>query len=134
MNDLEEDYYRPYEMMLHFFNSKKDNVNYGTFITMHDKQLYNDDMLSSRQYFGHKLLWYSEMCLNGIKYPDKVKMEPKAYDDIVRKTILFLIANIERFLNFDSFSLFSIIKRYYIEDNRMERNYVEKNTKILLKY
>ena len=121
MNDLEEDYYRPYEMMLHFFNSKKDNVNYGTFITMHDKQLYNDDMLSSRQYFGHKLLWYSEMCLNGIKYPDKVKMEPKAYDDIVRKTILFLIANIERFLNFDSFSLFSIIKKYYIEDVLYEK-------------
>lgn len=120
-NPDEENYYRPYELMLNYFNSKKDNVNYGTFITMHDKQLYNDDMLSSRQYFGHKLLWYSQMCLNGVKYPDNVKMEPKAYDDIVRKTILFLIANIEQFLNFDSFSFFSIIKRYYIEDDLYEK-------------
>ena len=34
---------------------------------------------------------------------------------------MFLIANIERFLNFDSFSLFSIIKRYYIEDVLYEK-------------
>lgn len=121
MNNLEEeDYYKPLLLMSSNFERKSLNVNYAIFITMHDKKLYNDDMLSSKQYFGHKILWYSDLCLNGNKYPENEKMDPKKHEDIIQKVYLFLLSQADNLIPFDSFSFFEIYTRFFVEEQLYE--------------
>ena len=120
-NPEEEDYYKPLLLMSSNFERKSLNVNYAIFITMHDKKLYNDDMLSSKQYFGHKILWYSDLCLSGYKYPENEKMDPKKHEDIIKKIYLFLLAQADNLIPFDSFSFFEIYTRFFVEEQLYEK-------------
>ena len=90
--NLEEfDYYKPIQFMFGIIEDKFEYCNYSTFIIFHNKKFYNEELLSCKQYFKHKLLWYCDLFLKGIKYPSNKIMEKKNHEDIVKKISLFLI-------------------------------------------
>jgi hypothetical protein len=118
--NLEEfDYYKPIQFMFGIIEDKFEYCNYSTFIIFHNKKFYNEELLSCKQYFKHKLLWYCDLCLKGIKYPSNKKMDKKNHEDIVKKISLFLIneKTLDCLLTFDSFTYFNIFSKLYLNNN-----------------
>ena len=118
--NLEEfDYYKPIQFMFGIIEDKFEYCNYSTFIIFHNKKFYNEELLSCKQYFKHKLLWYCDLCLKGIKYPSNKIMEKKNHEDIVKKISLFLIneKTLDCLLTFDSFTYFNIFSKLYLNNN-----------------
>ena len=118
--NLEEfDYYKPIHFMFGIIEDKFEYCNYSTFIIFHNKKFYNEELLSCKQYFKHKLLWYCDLCLKGIKYPSNKLMEKKKHEDIVKKISLFLIneKTLDCLLTFDSFTYFNIFSKLYLNNN-----------------
>lgn len=125
-----ENYFKPIEYLFSFFMNKEPNLKYTTFIMTKDEDLYSDDIIKSKQYFGHRLLWYCSFCLNGDKYPDKIPFEKELYNDIVIKIYLWMISEIalRELLSFDSFSFFEVFSRFYLEEDiytKISINYTE---------
>ena len=84
--NLEEfDYYKPIQFMFGIIEDKFEYCNYSTFIIFHNKKFYNEELLSCKQYFKHKLLWYCDLCLKGIKYPSNKLMEKKNMKILLKK-------------------------------------------------
>ena len=84
--NLEEfDYYKPIQFMFGIIEDKFEYCNYSTFIIFHNKKFYNEELLSCKQYFKHKLLWYCDLCLKGIKYPSNKIMEKKNMKILLKK-------------------------------------------------
>lgn len=128
-----ENYFKPIEYLFSFFMNKEPNLNYTSFIMTKDEDLYSDDIIKSKQYFGHRLLWYCSFCLNGDKYPDKILFEKELYNDIVIKIYLWMISEIalKELLAFDSFSFFEVFSRFYLEEEiftKISINYTEHPT------
>ena len=54
-----------------------------------NEMMYNDEIVSSKQYYGHRLLWYCTYCFGGTKYPpgdceidlkDQIDIKIKIFD------------------------------------------------------
>ena len=116
---VEFDYYKPIIYMFGIFEEKYENCNYSTFIIFHNEKFYNEELLSCKQYFKHKLFWYMDLCLKGIKYPSLKSIEKENHENIVKKISLFLIneKTLDSLLLFDSFTYFSIFSQLYFNNN-----------------
>ena len=88
-----------------------------------------NEMERSKEYVGHKLLWYIEQCLKGNKYASgidvellKFQMNSDNYKYFVA-TIYFWILQEKIFftlLNFDSYSFFYILNLFFTESKIMK--------------
>ena len=88
-----------------------------------------NEMERSKEYVGHKLLWYIEQCLKGNKYASgidvellKFQMNSDNYKFFVA-TIYFWILQEKIFftlLNFDSYSFFYILNLFFTESKIMK--------------
>jgi hypothetical protein len=52
----------------------------------------NTTVLNSKQYCGHKILWYLRLCLTGRKFPNnEEKMKPELYKKLIPDITYWLI-------------------------------------------
>ena len=118
-NNENVDLYKPIETFMGFFLSKESNPQYKELLINHDKNLYNQEVLSCKEYFGHRILAYIDLCLEGLTYPNKTAIPKNLYEDIVKKLALFLInyQTLDTLLIFDSFSYFYVFKKLYSYEN-----------------
>ena len=119
MNGRNEDYFFPiqkmYEMFIKFPPIPQSKLadystclNYVSFV----------DLEKSKQYIGHKLLWYINLCLDKRKFPSNNPIPDKKYNHIVIDIFFWLMKNqiISELMDFDSFGLFSVLTRFFTEE------------------
>ena len=120
-------------------NKEKDNENehkYFSYYNLYIKKGIEgiNQMESCKEYIGHKLLWYIEMCLKGNKYASwtevdllKFEINSENYKKFIAY-IYFWILQEETFitfLNFDSYSFFYILSLFFTNPTLMKiiKNY-----------
>ena len=98
--------YCNYQKSLSFDNNNED-------ILLDEKEIEK-----SKQYLGHKLLWYIDICLNGYKYPNKNnKISIESYENLVINIFSWLakIENLTELINFDSLSFFYLLTKFFTD-------------------
>jgi len=126
MNGVEEDYFAPLEKMFYFFcnraipskilvNAEENFIDYSN--VLNKKLMTLKEIRYSKEYNGHRILWYIKLCLTGKKFPDNSKkMEKNLFDALVPKITYWLLIPkvIDEFLRFDPKNYFSIFKNIFI--------------------
>ena len=121
-NGKNEDYFAPLQKMFDYFNSKKDYnkvlfneedniINYGDVITK--KLISLKDVRNSKEYNGHRILWYIKWCLTGKKFPDNsINMKDNLFDELVSKIAFWLLNDkiMDGLLTFDPKNYFITYK------------------------
>ena len=106
--------------------NKEDEYKYFSYYDLYIKKGINgiNQMEKCKEYIGHKLLWYIEMCLKGNKFGSGIEPELLIfeYGSIEYKKfisyIYFWILQEQIFkalLEFDSYSLFLVLSLFFIE-------------------
>ena len=118
MNGKEDDYFFPIKTMYEMFHQfaplpRRLFEDYSTCLN----NVSISDLEKSRQFIGHKLLWYINLCLDKRKFPSNDIIEDDKYTNIVSSIFLWIMKNdiITELMNFDSFSLFAILTRFFTE-------------------
>jgi hypothetical protein len=80
-----------------------------------------DELILSYQYLGSLLLWYINLCVEGYKFPSGKPIEDKKYKSLIQQLFLWLINDevLQRLIEFDSYSLFSIFKKFFSQKIRI---------------
>ena len=78
-----------------------------------------NEILTSRQYLGQKLLWFINLCLKGKKYPKEELLTNNIYINLIQSIFLWLTNDeiLTNLLNFDSYTFFIIYSKFYTENN-----------------
>ena len=113
-NGKNEDYFAPLEKMFEYFISIKDwnksfindednnYINYSNTISKNILTLI--EIQKSKEYNGHRILWYIKWCLTGKKFPDKgVKMKDNLFNSLVPQIAFWLLKEkvVDNLLSFD---------------------------------
>ena len=121
-NGKNEDYFLPLEKMFDYFNSK---TNYNKILVNEENNLINytdaitqklitlKEIQNSKEYNGHRILWYIKWCLTGKKFPDNsIKMKDNLFDELVYKITFWLLNEkvMDELLKFDPKNYFIIYK------------------------
>ncbi|MCQ2817477.1 MAG: hypothetical protein MJ252_09460, partial [archaeon] len=122
INGEKPDYFFPlnkiYELFLKrdIIDKKKFGKFYTDYMLSEDYKSYELEM--SKQYIGHKLLWYINMCLDGIKFPNKDIIPEDTYYPLIEGIFLWLLKSdvMDNILMFDSFSYFVILYRFFAKE------------------
>ena len=84
--------------------------------------LSKEELYKSKQYLGHKLFWYIDLCIEGIKFPKSDEKIPEEIRKaLVKKIFLWLLKNkiMDELLIFDSFSYFLIMMKILAEEKNV---------------
>ena len=135
-NGVDEDYFLPIKKIYEIFEkASKEIKNFTTYkeamATMSTTELEN-----SKQYIGHKILWYINMCLNGKKFPNNNSIPELKFKKLVVKIVLWLLSEdvLTKLLNFDSNSMFIIIAKIFHDEklkNILEKQEFDSYTTVL---
>ena len=124
-----KDYFLPIVKMFNEFVDKNllNNRPYQSYVEAFKKFSLND-IESEKEFIGHKLLWYIDLCLNGKKFflfgfEDesffKFDENSEEYKYLICLIYIFLLRKnvIEYLLPFDSYNYLNILSRFFIEKN-----------------
>ena len=115
MNGSNEDYFAPINIMFQYFNTANALTNFTTYNEALELEMI-DTVLNSKQYYGHKLLWYLRLCLTGRKFPNnEEKMKPELYNKLIPDITYWLLTEkvMNAFLEFDPKDFFIILKNIF---------------------
>ena len=138
MNGKEKDYFFCVEKIFELFDKNNNN-----FFIDYNKNVENIE--NYKQFFGHKLFWYLNLCLDGKNYPFFNRIDKKKHVEIVLKIFdwIFKEKIIKTLINFDYVSLFNIFLKFFCDEkilkiikekNKNLNNFVDviiENTNIL---
>ena len=115
MNGKYEDYFEPIKLMYEHFITSNELPN---FINYNQALKTNKivDILKSKQYYGHKILWYIKLCLTGRKFPNnEEKMKIELFNKLIPNITYWLIQEkiLNSFLSFDCKNYFSILQNIF---------------------
>ena len=135
--DCYEDYFLPITKMFQAYLSIKETNDKDKEDKNEENQFFNycdiygdkgikgiNEMERCKEYIGHKLLWYIEQCLKGNKYASgidvdllKFQMNSDKYKKFIATIYFWLLQEkiFFEFLNFDSYSFFSILNLFFTE-------------------
>lgn len=73
---------------------------------------------SSKQYIGHKLLWYFDICIKGFNYPNNEPISDENYQMLIPIIFYWIITSeiIIALIDFDSYSFFQVLTHLFMED------------------
>ena len=132
--DCCEDFFLPITKMYECYCKSKSKTEYKEenefkYISYYDLYIYKgipgiNKMEITKEYIGHKLLWYIDMCLRGKKFASEnevellqFQLESKEYIKLIAY-IYFWILHEDHFLTllkFDSYTLFLILNYFFTE-------------------
>ena len=135
MSGENEDYFEPIKIMYQYFISSfelRDFVNYNQASNNYTLS----EILKSKQYYGHKILWYIKLCLTGRKFPNnEEKMNLELFNKLIPNITYWLISEkvMNSFLYFDCKDYFSILQNIFsmqIYNKMLEETAKDHNTQI----
>ena len=115
MSGKNEDYFEPIKLMYEYFTSSDDIPNFNNY----NEAVENNPMskvLKSKQYYGHKILWYIKLCLTGRKFPNnEEKMNQELFNKLIPNITYWLITEkvLNSFISFDCKDYFSILQNIF---------------------
>ena len=115
MEGSDEDYFAPIKAMFHYFERANELSNFTTYSEVLEFEMLNK-VLNSKQYTGHKILWYLKLCLTGRKFPNNdEKMKPELYNKLIPDITYWLITEkvMKVFIDFDPKDYFNILKNIF---------------------
>ena len=120
MNNNEGNYFFPIQKIYNKYKT-------ATPLNFDELKGYNDclnklsyiEIESSKQYLGHKLLWYINLCMKGKKYPTENEIEENHYSLLIQKILIWLLKEeiITDLLQFDSFTLFELLYKMFNDEH-----------------
>ena len=130
-----EDYFLPITKMFECFNKLETNKgiykeeNEHKYISYYDLYVLDgingtNKMEQTKEYIGHKLMWYINMCLSGNKLGPSIAVDSSIFDNKSNEYIkliayiYFWILHEDVFLTllkFDSYSLFILLEQFFTE-------------------
>jgi hypothetical protein len=137
-NGVDEDYFYPIKKIFEIFEKSKEIKHFVSY-SESLKKTSLADLENSKQYIGHKLLWYIHLCLYGKKIPTNNIPETK-FKPLVIKIVLWILSEsvLGKLLEFDSNSFFIIMykifqdeKIKFILNSKNLDSFTEHNTKLL---
>ena len=123
---FKKDFYSDKENKLFETESEKEiKDKYYKLITENDNNLYiedNEDFCTYYEFIGHKILWYCNKCLSREEFHTNNKISKNKFEKVGKKIIVFLTEKevMKIFLEFDSYSYFQIINRFFVESELFE--------------
>ena len=80
-----------------------------------------DELILSYHYLGSLLLWYIYLCLEGYKFPSGKPIDDKTHEALIQQLFLWLINDevLQRLIEFDSYSLFFIFKKFFMNKQKI---------------
>ena len=116
MNNKKEKYFEPILKIYNIFIQSKEIEN-DKFISYENalKNIPLNELINSKQYIGDKLLWYINLCVDGIKFPNKEIISGKKYEFLIHDIFVWMIKkkNLTELINFDSLSVFTILTKFF---------------------
>ena len=111
MNGKEKDYFFCVEKIFELFDKNNNNI----FID-YNKNVENIE--NYKQFFGHKLFWYLNLCLDGKNYSFFDRIDKKKHVEIVLKIFEWIFKEniIKKLINFDYVSLFNIFLKFFCDE------------------
>ena len=102
-----------------FDYKKEENKNELFYSDSYITKIKNEQFEKSKEYLGHKILWFCNLCVKGQKYPNYNNMNENTYKKIVLQLFLWLISVdvLENFILFDSYSYFKVLEQFFLEQN-----------------
>lgn len=102
------------------FDTESDSLikeEYHKMIIENDMKYYNENISVYHEFLAHKILWYCNKCLNKEEFHTNLQMTDTNFKKISKKIIFFLTREevMREFFEFDSYSYFQIISRFYLE-------------------
>jgi WD40 repeat protein len=116
-NGVDEDYFYPIKKIFEIFEKSKEIKHFVSYTDSLKKNISLADLENSRQYVGHKLLWYIHLCLFGKKMPTGNIPETK-FKPLVVKIVLWILSEtvLVKLLNFDANSFFVVMLKIFSDD------------------
>ena len=115
MDGAEEDYFAPLNIMFESFINAKELDFFSTYNEAIKLEEMNT-ILTSKQYYGHKILWYIKLCLAGRKFPNENEiMKPELFNKLIPDITYWLIKEkvMKVFIEFDPKDYFNILKNIF---------------------
>jgi WD40 repeat protein len=116
-NGNDEDYFYPVKKIYEVFQNAKEIKHFVSYAES-ASTLSTNELENSKQYTGHKLLWYINMCLSGKKFPGVTSITEMKLKKLIVKIILWILSDevFTTLLNFDSNSTFIILVKFFQDE------------------
>ena len=122
MNGENNDQFYPIDKIFQTF-IKSEYIPKDKFINYQNaiNSISKEDLIKSKQYLGHKLFWYINLCIEGYTFPKGEKIPEKKRNILVKKIFLWLLKNkiMDELILFDSFSYFLIMTKILSEEKNV---------------
>lgn len=109
MNGENNDKFYPINKIFEMFKNSE-YIEQNKFINYQNaiNTIAKEDLIKSKQYLGHKLFWYINLCIEGNIFPKNEKMAEEIRNSLIKKIFLWIIKDkiMEELIKFDSFSYF----------------------------
>lgn len=122
-NKSDQDYFNPIqEIFKKFLLSNEINweklISYSHYVS----QSSMINLEESKQYTGHKMLWYCDLCIKGKTYGKMKDIQEVKHREVVQKIYCYLFYSnaINSLLDLDSYSYFKIISQLYTNEKVFE--------------
>ena len=126
MNGKEE-YFSPIEVIFDNFDKADNMIDVKNKNLLKGGNFYSEGLFKafpheqfekSKEYLGHKLLWYIKLCLEKRTFPDNNPIKDIIYKELVVDIFLWLISNkvLTALIAFDSYTYFYILEMFFSED------------------
>ena len=130
MNGKEKNYFIPIKKLYDLYTKSKPLENFTSYYLLKDISI--NEIFSSKQYIGHKLLWYIKLCISGRKFPNlEIKIEEEKFNELIPEIIFWMINEdiLKELCKFDPKDFFLILKNiflipkfYHILENHSQEN------------
>ena len=106
-------------MFDYFLSSKnifEENLNEIFYSDDYVNKITNEKFEFSKEYLGHKILWFSNLCVKGKLYPNLNNMSQNSFIKIMLQLFLWLISTevLQTFILFDSYSYFKVLEQFFL--------------------
>ena len=123
MNGEKENIFYPIDKIFDIFSQAKE-IPKDKFISYQNvlNTLPKEELEKSKQYLGHKLFWYINLCIEGKRFPNYDNIEEEIRITLVQNIFLWLLKNkvMDELILFDSFSYFSILNKILSEEKNLK--------------
>ena len=114
MNGKEENYLIPIYKLFELYINSTPLINFTYYYLL--KNVSIKEILSSKQYIGHKLLWYLKLCITGRKFPNsEEKISKEKFKELIPKLTFWMLndKNLTELCKFDAKDYFIILKNIF---------------------
>lgn len=109
------DFMKPLEYMYTLFVGVDPSDKYNQFMGC---AIGDVSVIQCKQYFGHRIFWYCNFCLDKLMFPERYPIDDDVYALLVPKIFLFLSSDeiCRKLVEFDSFTYFTVYSRFFCDN------------------